>query len=108
MRSRACGASPRARWPRNSSNGRQKGFSEGQYGSDCVYAPLLTIRTGQLRIQNGYALNYADSKCSGGLSDTGNVSTGCCDPNKRGQIYARAVQHKGKFVIMYASYVPKD
>lgn len=44
---------------------------------------------------------------SGGLQDTGNVSAGCRDPNK-GQIYARAAWHRGRFAIMYAWYFPKD
>lgn len=35
------------------------------------------------------------------------MSAGCRDRNK-GQIYARAAWHRGKFAIMYAWYFPKD
>ncbi|KAF2133741.1 necrosis-and ethylene-inducing protein-like protein 1 precursor [Dothidotthia symphoricarpi CBS 119687] len=44
---------------------------------------------------------------SGGLQDSGNVGAGCRDTNK-GQIYARAAWHGGRFGIMYAYYFPKD
>ncbi|KAH9862979.1 hypothetical protein J1614_010708, partial [Plenodomus biglobosus] len=44
---------------------------------------------------------------SGGLEDSGDVRGGCRDTNK-GQTYARAAWHNGRFAILYAWYWPKD
>ncbi|KAF3004404.1 hypothetical protein E8E13_010211 [Curvularia kusanoi] len=68
-----------------------------------MFSPLLHIAHGC----QPYTAADDAGNVSGGLQDTGNVSAGCRDPNK-GQTYARAAWHKGKFGIMYAWYFPKD
>ncbi|KAH8640971.1 necrosis-and ethylene-inducing protein-like protein 1 precursor [Alternaria alternata] len=67
------------------------------------FQPLLHIAHGC----QPYTAVDDNGNTSGGLQDTGNVSAGCRDQNK-GQTYARAAWHKGKFAIMYAWYWPKD
>ncbi|KAF1930658.1 putative necrosis and ethylene inducing peptide 1 precursor [Didymella exigua CBS 183.55] len=68
-----------------------------------MFTPLIHIAHGC----QPYTAADDAGNTSGGLQDTGNVSAGCRDPNK-GQIYARAAWHKGKFAIMYSYYFPKD
>ncbi|KAJ4985134.1 necrosis inducing protein [Stagonosporopsis vannaccii] len=68
-----------------------------------IFTPLLHIAHG---CQPYTAVDDAGNT-SGGLQDSGNPSAGCRDTNK-GQIYARAAWHRGKFAIMYAWYFPKD
>ncbi|USP74606.1 hypothetical protein yc1106_01880 [Curvularia clavata] len=67
------------------------------------FQPLLHIAHG---CQPYTAVDDAGNT-SGGLQDTGSSDGGCRDTNK-GQTYARAAWHKGKFGIMYAWYFPKD
>ncbi|PSN65306.1 necrosis-and ethylene-inducing protein-like protein 1 precursor [Corynespora cassiicola Philippines] len=67
------------------------------------FTPLMHIAHG---CQPYTAVDDAGNT-SGGLQDSGTSSGGCRDTSK-GQIYARAAWHGGRFAIMYAWYWPKD
>ncbi|XP_014550634.1 hypothetical protein COCVIDRAFT_114971 [Bipolaris victoriae FI3] len=67
------------------------------------FQPLLHIAHGC----QPYTAVDDNGNTSGGLQDTGSTDGGCRDRNK-GQTYARAAWHRGKFAIMYAWYWPKD
>ncbi|KAL1799085.1 hypothetical protein ACET3X_003122 [Alternaria dauci] len=94
----------RAVVPHDSLNPIQTRLQEGAIGRAILrFQPLLHIAHGC----QPYTAVDDRGNTSGGLQDTGNVSAGCRDQNK-GQTYARAAWHRGKFAIMYAWYWPKD
>ncbi|KAM5356855.1 hypothetical protein ACJ41O_003501 [Fusarium nematophilum] len=90
--------------PHDSLNPIQTRLQGGRIGRAIeIFNPILHIAHG---CQPYTAVND-NGDISGGLQDSGSVEGGCRDRNK-GQTYARAAWHNGKFGIMYAWYFPKD